>query len=191
VSGEILGSKRMRPHDHLTDEELLTSGEPAAFGTFYRRRVRGVLGYMMRRTGDPEAAADLTAETFAAAIVARGRFRADGAPAGAWLFSIAHRKLVDYQRRGSADERARRRLGMERRPIGAEDAALIRLLGDDVTVRELAQLPQDQRTAVEARVLEERSYSDIAQELGTSETVVRMRVSRGLASLRARIRSAR
>jgi RNA polymerase sigma factor (sigma-70 family) len=181
----------MRSHDHLTDEELLTSGEPAAFGAFYRRRVRGVLGYMMRRTGDPEAAADLTAETFAAAIVARRRYRADGAPAGAWPFAIAHRKLVDHQRRGSADERARRRLGMERRAIGEEDAALIRLLGEEVAVRELAHLPTDQRAAIQGRVVDERDYADIAAELGASEAVVRMRVSRGLASLRARIRSPR
>ena len=51
-----------------------------------------------------EAAADLTAETFAAAIVARRRFRPGVAPAGAWLLTIAHRKLVDYQRRGFAEE---------------------------------------------------------------------------------------
>src|SRR3954469_14372669 len=75
----------MRP-DAPTDEDLLTSGEPAAFGLFYERRVREVLGYMMRRAGDAEAAADLTAETFAAAIVARPRFRPGGAPASAWLF---------------------------------------------------------------------------------------------------------
>src|SRR5690242_9555504 len=98
----------MRPGAEPTDDDLLVSGEPAAFGEFYARRVREVLGYMMRRTHDPEVAADLTAETFAAAIVARRKFRPGGAPAGAWLFAIAHRKLVDYQRRGSADERARR-----------------------------------------------------------------------------------
>src|SRR3954466_3378701 len=115
--------------DAPTDEDLLTSGESAAFGAFYERRVREVLGYMMRRTGDPDAAADLTAETFAAAIVARRRFRRDGAPAGAWLFSIAQRKLVDYQRRGYADQRARTRLGIERRAVGEEDRELIRLVG--------------------------------------------------------------
>lgn len=64
-------------------------------------------------------------------------------------------------------------------------------LGDDVTVRRLGQFSQDQRAAVEARVLDERSYADIAAQLGTSEAVVRMRVSRGLASLRARMRSSR
>jgi len=177
--------------DQPTDEELLISGQSAAFGMFYARRVRDVLGYMMRRTGDPEAAADLTAETFAAAIVARRRFRSGGAPAGAWLFAIAHRKLVDYQRRGYADDRARRRLGMERPPLSPDDGALIRTLGDDVSIRWLAELPTDQRAAIEARVIDERSYPDIASELGTSEAVVRMRVSRGLAALRARVRTSR
>src|SRR3954449_7837309 len=132
-------------HDALSDEDLLTSGEAAAFGAFYERRVREVLGYLMRRTGDPEVAADLTSETFAAAIVARRRFRRDGAPAGAWLFAIAHRKLVDYQRRGYADERARRQLGMERRAVGEEDRELIRLLGDEVALGCLAELPAEQR----------------------------------------------
>jgi RNA polymerase sigma-70 factor (ECF subfamily) len=177
--------------DQRTDEELLTSGEPAAFGLFYRRHVREVVGYMMRRTGDPETAADLTAETFAAAIVARRRFRPTGAPAGAWLFAIARRKLVDYQRRGYADERARRRLGMERRALAEEDAALIQVLGEEITTHWLAELPSDQRAAIEAHVLHERPYPDIAGELGTSEAVVRMRVSRGLAALRARIGGSR
>ena len=178
--------------DQLTDEDLLASGEPEHFGCFYQRHVREVLGYMMRRTGDAEAAADLTAETFAAAIVARRRFRPGGAPAGAWLLTIAHRKLVDYQRRGFAEERARRRLAMERRPLAEEDAALIRALGEEVTVGDCwVDLPADQRTAIQARVLDERPYLEIASELGTSETVVRMRVSRGLASLRGRLRNAR
>jgi len=191
AGGYLLTEGRSGGGDERTDEDLLASGEPAAFGLFYKRRVRDVLGYMMRRTGDPEAAADLTAETFAAAIVARRRFRPDGAPAGAWLFSIARRKLVDYQRRGYADDRARLRLGMERRAPTEDDEALIRVLGDEITLSWLGDLPQDQRVAIQARVLDERSYPDIAGELGTSEAAVRMRVSRGLAALRTRIARSR
>ncbi len=179
----------MRSGVEPTDDDLLVSGEPTAFGVFYERRVREVLGYMMRRTGDAEAAADLTAETFAAAIVARRRFRPGGAPAGAWLFAIARRKLVDYQRRGYADERARRRLGMERRPLAEEDTALIRLLGEETTVGWLDELPAEQDAAIRARILDGRPYLDIAAEFGTSETAVRMRVSRGLATLRSLARS--
>jgi RNA polymerase sigma-70 factor (ECF subfamily) len=51
----------------------------------------------------------------------------------------------------------------------------------------LERLPPEQRDAVRARVLEERSYWDIAGELETSELVIRKRVSRGLSNLRAEL----
>src|SRR5215213_4869813 len=155
-----------------TDDALLTSGDPEDFGVFYDRHVRDVLAYMMRRTGDPEAAADLTAETFAAAIVARRRYRPGDVPAYGWLFTIAQRRLVDHQRRGYAEQRLRRRLGMERRAPGEEDLAMIRLLGDAATADRLQTLPADQRTAVRARVLDDRDYADIAAGEGVPETAV-------------------
>src|SRR5215212_1581645 len=126
-----------------SDDDLLTSGDPEAFGVFYDRHVRDVLAYMMRRTADPEAAADLTAETFAAAIVARRRYRPGAVPANGWLFSIAQRRLIDHQRRGYADQRLRRRLGMERRAPGEEDVAMSRLLGEAAEADWLQVLPGD------------------------------------------------
>ena len=51
----------------------------------------------------------------------------------------------------------------------------------------LAALPAAQRDAVSARVLEDREYAEIASSLRTSESVVRKRVSRGLAGLRDRM----
>jgi RNA polymerase sigma factor (sigma-70 family) len=180
----------MSPVDR-SDDDLLTSGSPEAFGVFYDRHVREVLSYMMRRTGDPEVAADLTAETFAAAIVARRRYRPGEVPAVGWLFSIGRRRLVDHQRRGYADQRLRRRLGMERRVPGEEDAAMIRLLGESAQADWLRVLPPDQRAIVSARVVEERDYADIAADEGLSEAAVRMRVSRGLATLRHHVRRPR
>ena|SRR3712207_1028770 len=170
-----------------TDEELLLSGLSADFAAFYARHVEAMLAFFMRRTGDPEAAADLTSETFASAIVARKRFQCGETPASAWLYTIAARRLVDFRRRGHAEDRARRRLGMQRRVPDEEDTAYIRLLADDIAVELLADLPGDQRAAVAARVLGDRSYPEIAAALGVPEPAVRMRVSRGLARLRARM----
>jgi RNA polymerase sigma factor (sigma-70 family) len=53
--------------------------------------------------------------------------------------------------------------------------------------RAIAALPRRQRSAVEMRVLEEASYLAIAQRLGCSETAARIRVHRGLASLRSQL----
>src|SRR5262245_9209710 len=107
----------MRSHHPLTDEDLLCSEDPEAFGLFYDRHVRALLAYFARRTGDPEVAGDLTAETFASALVAKRRFKRDGPPTAAWLWTIASRRLVDFQRRGRVDARMRRSLAMERRPV--------------------------------------------------------------------------
>jgi DNA-directed RNA polymerase specialized sigma24 family protein len=62
--------------DPRTDAELLavTAIDPEAFGAFYRRHLRAVLAYLLHRTRRPEIAADLTAETFAAALEGAPRF---------------------------------------------------------------------------------------------------------------------
>jgi RNA polymerase sigma-70 factor (ECF subfamily) len=172
---------------HQSDEDLLVANTPEAFGEFYDRHARTVLGYFARRTHDPEAAADLTAETFASAIVAQRRFKPGGAPATAWLFTIASRRMADYQRRGYVDARVRRSLAMERRALGEEDREMIRLLADDAASELLAGLPGDQRAALVGHVVEERDYGELADSAHTSEAAIRQRVSRGLATLRRRI----
>ena len=171
---------------HYTDEALLSSGDLEDFGRFYDRYVKPLLAFFQRRTGDPEAAADLTAETFAAAMVARGRYRARSATAAAWLFAIAHRKLTDFRRRGRAEHRMRARLGMEPVPLGAEDAEMIRWLGEEVATQMVDDLPEDQRDAIRAHVLEDQGYAEIARGRQLSEATVRKRVSRGLRVLRDR-----
>lgn len=170
-----------------SDEDLLLSGDPEDFGRFYDRYVDMLLGYFARRVTDPEVAADLTAETFAAALVARRRFRRAATPAVAWLFGIAQHKLTDYRRRGAAEDRMRRRLGMERLPVADDDAEMIALLGRDAAWQLIDELPPDQREAVRAHVLDDRAYGEIALAADTSEAVVRKRVSRGLGALRQRI----
>ena len=167
-----------------TDEELLASHDTQAFGTFYDRHARTLLGYFARRTGDPQVAADLTAETFASAIVAQERYVPTGAPALAWLYAIAARRLADYQRRGAVERRMQRALAMERVPLSEQDAEMIRLLGDDVARSVLSELPVEQRRLVAAHVIDERPYGELAAENHTSEAAIRKRMSRGLATLR-------
>ena len=177
----------MRDFGSMTDEDLLASRETEAFGVFYDRHARTLLGYFARRTGSPEVAADLTAETFASAISAQERYVATGAPALAWLYTIAGRRLADYRRRGAVEKRMRRALAMQTPPLGCEDVTMIRLLAEDAASALLAELPPEQRTAVAERVLEQRDYADVAASLQTSEAAVRQRVSRGLATLRRRM----
>jgi RNA polymerase sigma factor (sigma-70 family) len=100
----------------IDDDALLAAAvdDPEAFAQFYRRQVRGVLAYCRRRSPDAETAADLTAETFAAALEGRHRYDPSRGPALGWLYGIARRQLVGYQRRGRVERGARRRMAMAR-----------------------------------------------------------------------------
>jgi RNA polymerase sigma-70 factor (ECF subfamily) len=71
--------------------------------------------------------------------------------------------------------------------VTEDDVARIDALAEAAVVATLLEeLPAEQRAAVVARVVDERDYADIAVGEGVSETVVRKRVSRGLAGLRRR-----
>ncbi|WP_037408778.1 RNA polymerase sigma factor [Candidatus Solirubrobacter pratensis] len=177
----------MRPAD-VSDEVLLAGSDAAAFEEFYGRHVDTLLGFFARRTRNADLAADLTAETFAAALSARRRYRPEAGAAIAWLFGIAMKKLADAQRRGYAEQRARRRLRMERIELTDADIARIDALGESTNAGALLEaLRPDQREAIRAHVLDERSYAEIAADEHVSEAVVRKRVSRGLATVRQRM----
>jgi RNA polymerase sigma factor (sigma-70 family) len=156
----------------------------------YREHADNVLRYLARRVLIPEVAVDLMAETFAQAYRDRRGFRgASDDEAAAWLFGIARHCLSAYRRRGSAELRALRRLGVERRALNDFEYERIEELAD---LRDalgpldegLDSIGEDQREAVRLRVLEELDYADVARALGVSEQTARARVSRALRALR-------
>jgi RNA polymerase sigma-70 factor (ECF subfamily) len=174
--------------DSRSDDDLLRAPDPDAFGAFYARHARAVESFFARRTGDRALACDLASETFAAALVARRRFRPGGAPAAAWLYTIAARRLADHRRRAAAEQRLDDRLMAQRRtePVHAPEPAP----GDAGVARPapalalLERLPREQRAAIAAHVVAGHDYREIARHSGVSEAGVRQRVSRGLAAMR-------
>jgi RNA polymerase sigma-70 factor, ECF subfamily len=159
-----------------------------AFRELYERYAHGVYGFHLRRTRDPEAAHDLTAETFAQAWLARGRFRDEaGGSAGPWLYAIARHLLLRSVERRALERAACERLGvferLEREPAQAEPAEGW-LDGLDEA---LSGLPEGQREAILLRVVADLDYAGVADALGTTPRAARVRVSRGLAALRDRI----
>jgi RNA polymerase sigma factor (sigma-70 family) len=169
------------------DDGRLLAGDAADFAAFYRRHEDAVLAFFLRRTGGADLAADLTAETFARALAGRARFDPSLGDAGAWLFGIARNLLATSLERGRVDDSMRRRLAME--PLTLDDEAIARIeeLGASSALAAVGELPADQRTAVVGRVVDERSYRELAADLQCSESVVRQRVSRGLRTLRNRL----
>jgi RNA polymerase sigma factor (sigma-70 family) len=178
-------------HDTCDGQTLLSAArtDAQAFAAFYRHFERPVLGFFMHATARPELAADLTAETFARALESVAAYDPARGRADQWLFGIARNVLGSSYRAGRVESAARERLGLPRLILDDHASATIARLtaSDELVTLALAELPEEQQRAIDARVVNDREYAEIASELRCSEAVVRQRVSRGLRTLRARL----
>lgn len=182
----------MPERDHEQEARLLADiahGDGVAFGVLYRRYLPVVVRWCWGQTGDRELAADLSAEVFAAALQSARRYEPEKGPPVAWLLGIARHKLLESRRRGRVESAARRRLGIAPVALTDEDLARVEELSslDDAVLSLVDELPGEQRAAVLARIVEDRSYEELAAELRCSQAVARKRVSRGLSTLRTRM----
>jgi RNA polymerase sigma factor (sigma-70 family) len=169
-----------------SDAELIVAArsDAGAFRELYDRYAERIYGYHLRRSRDPDAAHDLTAETFAQAWLSRQRFRDQArGSAGPWLFGIARHVLLVSVRQRQLERSACERLGVLE--AVKRDAALQpeeRWL--DGLDEALAHLPPAQQQAIHLRVVEDLGYDEAAERLETTPQAVRARVSRGLSALR-------
>jgi RNA polymerase sigma-70 factor (ECF subfamily) len=164
------------PDDPRSDEELLEAAarDPDAFGLFYQRNLVDVVRFFMHRVRDPELAADLTSEVFAAAFLTAKRYRRGEASARTWLYAVARHKLLDSARRGRVEASARRKLGIPRLALEDDDIERIQEMAgsplpDGEVLGLLADLPDDVGKALSARVIDDRDYPKIAREMKVSE----------------------
>jgi RNA polymerase sigma factor (sigma-70 family) len=181
-----------------TDAELLQAArqDPQAFREFYDRYAVWVRAWFQRQTGSESAALDLTAETFAQAWRATRRFRDEADGSGApWLFGIARNLLRQYYKHHRIETAARERLGL---PLAFAESDDYDRVDDRISADSLGPalqtavgaLPDEQRRALELRVVQQLTYQEVAGRLGCTQNAARLRVSRALRTLTGELGSA-
>ncbi len=129
---------------------------------------------LCRHLGDPDAADDLTQDTFLRAHKAWPRFRGDSSPR-TWLFAIARRVCADHVRRAGheRDLVTKFRLERSRTPTECSDPA------EQYSLWQLvAALPQDRRAAFVLTQILGLSYDETAAACECPVGTVRSRVAR-------------
>lgn len=154
--------------------------DPAAEA--FERHYGSVYRFVRRRGTGREEAEDLTQEVFASAVAALGEARVESPPPLSWLYTVAQRRLIDAARRSRFSLTT-----VSQEEPDAHEA----VYGWDVAetlARSVAELPESQRRVVVAKLWEGQSLAEIAGWLGTSEAACKMRLARGLAELRKRLK---
>lgn len=160
----------------MTEIESCAPDFDRAFMAFYDATKADVYGFLLARSGEPELAEDLMAETYLAALDALRR-RDDMITIG-WLMTVARRRLVDHWRRRTS---LRARLHRLATPASMS----LELDERDTTVlRALQSLPTRQRAAITMRYIDELSVSEVADRLDVEYKAAESLLSRGRASLR-------
>ena len=167
----------------IEQEKLLIEAaqqDSQRFAELYEANFERVYGFILRRVRDRTQAEDLTSEVFHHALANLGRFEWRGVPFAVWLYRIAANAIADASRRSSNHNHDSALLDnldtsnwqeIERR------ATLFQLVGS---------LPEDQRSVIIQRFVEQKSIRDIAKEFGRSEGAIKQLQFRALENLRAR-----
>lgn len=160
-------------------------GADWAWTRLYEDVAPAVLGYLrFRGAAAPE---EVLGETFLQVVRDLERFDGDEAGWRSWVFTIAHRRLIDDRRR-----RGRRpvhptddeTLAAQLPPVASSEPEALANLGTDEVLRPLQVLTDEQRSALTLRFVAGLSLPEVAEVLGRSSNATKALQRRGLRTLR-------
>ncbi len=168
------------------DDGLLVAmarGDEHALATLYDRFGGVAYGVALRILRDASLAQDAVQDAFLAAWRTAASFDPARGSASTWLLTLVHRRAVDVVRR----EHRRRAEPLDDAPIASGDST-----DEAVEIREqrravqkaLAQLPPEQREALELAYYGGLSQAELAERLGVPLGTIKSRMFTALAKLR-------
>lgn len=159
------------------------NGDSSVISELYERYRLDVLRYLYYRTGDLQAAEDLTSEVFLRMIRALGNYQPRNVSFEAWLFQITRNIAIDHYRKS----RIRDHLPLKEELIAKDEdvgQTVERNLVSENLAKALAQLNESQRDVIVMRFVVGMRISQVAQMLHRSEDSIKGLQRRGLMALR-------
>lgn len=155
-------------------------------GQAYEQHAPRIRRYLLNRTHDEHVADELLSQVFESALRLSARYEDRGYSVSAWLYTIAHSRLMDYYRR----ERRRAHF------VAIEDCVLCDDGGIDAVAHQvdraplraaLPQLAPRYQALIGLRFFEGRTIAETAAALHLTTGGVKALQYRAIAALRARV----
>jgi RNA polymerase sigma factor (sigma-70 family) len=162
------------------------AGAGWAFEVLYRDLAPAVTGYLrLHGAAEPD---DLASETFLKVFTGLPGFSGDEEALRSWVFTIAHRRLIDDWRRRSRRPQLTDDPGdLTAVPGGDVEHDAFALLGAGDVERLCAELSDDQRAVLLLRIMADLTVEQVASVMGRSVGSVKALQRRGLRALRERL----
>ena len=168
------------------DTQLVHAAQrnPEAFKFLYQKWLPRIYRYIYFRVGNSKDAEDLTSQVFLKIFEHLPRYREQGR-FSAWLFSVAHARVVDFYRRGHKAEVLNETTADQYQPD------LLALSARNEEIRQvlslLGTLKEEEQELIRLRFAAELSYPEIGVILNRKEDAVRKSLSRLLYRLQLQL----
>ncbi len=161
---------------------LYQNGNEVAFRTLYYRHAGKIFGFIKKRVRNQEQVSDIFQEVFIKIHKSKHLFNRT-LPALPWIFTVTRTVMIDNLRK--------EKFSSNRSDMDLDDFAQPPLNETspsenfEVALSQFSQLPSFQKTALEMRYIEDKTFDEIALRLNTTPVNVRQLVSRGLKRIKA------
>ena len=161
-------------------------GDEEAFGRLVDRYDRKLVCYLMRFTAGPEEALDIAQDVWVSVFRGLRKLQQPGA-FRAWLYQIAHARIVSHIRKQVREEQVLESFSAEQEQSFGDDEAIS---GDPEQLRSaLAGLSAEHREVLALRFLEDMSLEEIAHALECRLGTVKSRLHYAKHALKQQIQS--
>lgn len=163
---------------------LVAREDHRALVEVYRRHGASVHNLARRVCGSEELAEEVTQDVFLDLWKRPERFDANRGSLRTFLITRAHGLSVDLVRAEVARQTREQKSVADAKESYDLDHYVFDLSTADKVQRIVAQLPQDERAAIEMAYFEGMTYRDVAKTLDTPEGTIKSRIRSGLHRLR-------
>ena len=179
----------------MNDNELIASirKDPSEFEILFRLYYRPIFGYILRRTGNPVHAADITADTFLKAFLHIKKYSYRGIPLKSWLYRIATNEVNMYFRNDQKFQQVIKAFVLENERQFARDLRQdIERLEAELELhtryleiqKNLKSLPFKYQEVIALKYFEGKNNKEISLILGIKAGTLKSLLSRGIEKLR-------
>jgi RNA polymerase sigma-70 factor (ECF subfamily) len=158
--------------------------DPRQFDALYMAYIDDIYRFIYYKTSHQATAEDLTAQVFMQALERLQQFHYQpGARFSSWLYRIAHNLIVDYYRKHKET------VDIELAESVAAAETTSHIVDEHLQAEQvqcvLQMMSEDDRTILQLRLWQDKSYTDIAQIMQSNAVAIRARYSRAVKKFNA------
>lgn len=168
-------------------QNVATHQDRAAYAALFAYYAPRLKSYAMRGNMSAEAAEEIMQEAMIAVWRKASYFDPRKASVSTWMFTIVRNKRIDFLRKESRPDLTEDDFAHVDTEVPTADNILVALQRSDTVRDRMQRLPKEQVEVIQKAFFEDKSHSEVAEDLGIPLGTIKSRIRLALGRLRGMI----